>query len=85
MNRFARLLCQCHNLAEEILFVSREELALGKVLIAGVRALHQMHGHHHKILLARVCQFKRFAQVSERIIVAHQTERIVRPHFDALV
>ena len=44
-----------------------------------------MYGHDHEIFLARMRQFERLAQVPERVVVAHQTERIVRSHFDALV
>ena len=54
MHGLTGLFRQRHDFAEEILFVFREQLAFGKIFIAGVRAPQEMYGHDHEIFLARM-------------------------------
>ena len=81
----ARLFRERRHAAEEELLVAREEVMLAYVFVAGVRPLHHLHGHHDEVSLARVCQLKRLAHVFERVVVAHEAERVSGPHLHGLV
>ena len=85
VNVLAGLLRERHDAAEEQLLVAGEEVLLAYVLVAGVRPPHHLHGHHDQVVLARVRQLKRLPDVFERVVVAHQAQRIAGSHFDCLV
>src|SRR5205085_7358661 len=85
VNVLSGFLRERDNAAEEQLLVAREEVLLADVFVARVRPLHNLHGHHDEVFLARVRHLKGLPDVFERVVVAHEAERVSGSNLDSLV
>src|SRR2546423_7896253 len=71
--------------AEKQLFVICEKVLLANVLISCVWPLHHLHSHHYEVALTRVRHLKSLLHMIQRVVIAHDYERVAGSHLYSLV